>query len=124
MSILVVDDEADLRIMLSELLTDEGYTVAQVANGREALAHLQATTALPHLILLDLMMPIMDGWAFLHVRQGDPLVRAIPVVVISAACNIAASVAALNVQETLTKPIDVDDFLIVVERYCARATTP
>src|SRR5688500_14579548 len=84
MTILLVDDEVQIRWLISELLTEEGYTVAQAANGHKALTYLQAANPLPSLILLDMMMPIMNGWGFLYARQRDPVVQAIPVVLISA----------------------------------------
>ncbi len=83
MPILVVDDKAEIRSLISDLLVDEGYTVAHAANGREALAYLHAVPALPCVIILDLMMPFLNGWDFLRARQGNPVIWAIPTVVIS-----------------------------------------
>jgi CheY-like chemotaxis protein len=64
MNILIVDDARDIRLLLRVRLQKVGYTVADAANGQEALEHLAATTDRPCLILLDLMMPVMNGWEF------------------------------------------------------------
>jgi CheY-like chemotaxis protein len=117
MPILVVEDDAQIRWLISELLTDEGYTVVEAANGQAALAYLHTAPDLPRLIILDLMMPIMNGWDFLRARQRDPVVQAIPVLVVSATPSIEASVAALGAQEALKKPIDLDRLVALVQRY-------
>ena len=82
-TILVVDDDADIRDSVAEVLEDAGYRVQQAANGREALDYLQAS-AYPCIILLDLMMPVMDGPQFRAAQQSKPTLAGIPVVVISA----------------------------------------
>jgi CheY-like chemotaxis protein len=123
MCILVVDDEADIRWLISELLIDEGYTVAQATNGREALTYLQAANPLPCVIILDLMMPVMNGWDFLQVRQQNPLLAPIPIVVVSAA-RTAINVSALGVQGALDKPFDVHSLLATIQRYCPSAPPP
>jgi CheY-like chemotaxis protein len=124
MSVLVVDDDAQIRFVISELLRDEGYTVAQAANGREALIYLQTTTPLPCVILLDMMMPLMNGWDFLHARQRDRVLQAIPVVVISAFRALAEAAAPLGVKEALAKPFDTDRLLATVQHYCSGAPAP
>jgi CheY-like chemotaxis protein len=124
MPILVVDDEAQIRFVISELLSDEGYTVAQAANGREALIYLQTAKPLPSLILLDMMMPILNGWEFLRIQQRNPVFAPIPVVVISAFRALAESAAALGVQQALAKPLDLDRLLATIERYCPSAPPP
>jgi CheY-like chemotaxis protein len=91
MPILVIEDDAKIRFVIGERLREEGYTVAQAANGREALAYLQRANPLPCVILLDLMMPILNGWEFLRIRQHNPLFAPIPVVVISAARTFATA---------------------------------
>src|SRR4051794_38724785 len=82
-TILIVEDDAATRDALSIVLGDEGYTVVGVANGQEAIHHLHSA-APPNLILLDLMMPIMDGWQFRRAQVQDPRLDSIPVVVLSA----------------------------------------
>lgn len=80
-TILVVDDEFGVAEVLEALLTDEGYRVVTAVNGRQGLARLSEVR--PDLVLLDVMMPIVDGPAMLRAMQEDPIVRAIPVVMMS-----------------------------------------
>jgi CheY-like chemotaxis protein len=124
MSILIVDDDTNLRSFISDLLTGKGYTVAQAANGEEALAYLKTANPLPCLILLDMMMPTMNGWEFLRARQRNPVFAPIPVVVISAFRALAESVAVLGVQEELAKPIDTKHLVDLVQRYCPGVPSP
>src|SRR5438445_696734 len=81
--VLLVDDDFEICDTLSQLLQDEGYSVATASNGLEALHYLRGAT-LPRLILLDLMMPVMNGWQFRHEQQRDPELASIPLVVLSA----------------------------------------
>jgi CheY-like chemotaxis protein len=83
-AILLVDDDKDVRSALSELLREEGYSVETAPNGREALARLRAGSIHPAVILLDLMMPGMDGWDFRSEQMRDPRIASVPVVVVSA----------------------------------------
>ena len=76
--ILVVDDDSDIRSVVHELLTYEGYQVKTAVNGRDALSILQEWR--PKVILLDLMMPIMDGWTFLSSQESSQTLRRIPVI--------------------------------------------
>lgn len=82
--VLVVDDNDELREVLTELLSSEGYVVASASNGREALNSLRSGDAHPRLILLDLTMPVMDGWEFCAESSKDPILRKIPIGVVSA----------------------------------------
>jgi len=81
--ILVVDDDADVRSAIAETLEDEGYRAAQAANGIAAL-DLARRGGTPALILLDLWMPVLDGWGFLERRAIDPALASVPVIVMSA----------------------------------------
>jgi CheY-like chemotaxis protein len=114
--ILVVDDDPDIRESLREVLEDEGYAVTCVSNGREALDHLQKTAARPCVILLDLMMPVMDGWTFREHQLKDPALAEIPVYVISAAGNVAGAPVAKD--RFIPKPIMLDHLLSLVESEC------
>src|SRR3712207_6404701 len=94
--LLVVEDDQDIRETLQQALELEGYQVSTAGNGKEALdiLHLADPPSRPHLILLDLMMPIMDGWEFLEKARSTNLLSGIPVVIVSAAGERARSVNA------------------------------
>ena len=117
-SILIVDDDTDLREVLGELLSDEGYRTHLCANGRAALDLLRSG-ARPRLILLDLTMPEMDGWAFRQAQLEDAQLREIPVVVMSASRGVDDAV--LGGAEILKKPVGLDEILAAVERNALRA---
>src|SRR5687767_5128531 len=82
--ILIVDDDADVRESIREALDDEGYRVATAANGKAAVRLLRDDNLRPDLILLDIMMPEMDGWAFRAEQRKDPKIASIPVIVFTA----------------------------------------
>jgi CheY-like chemotaxis protein len=114
--ILVVDDDRSLREALCDGLALEGYKVVCLGDGRAALEHLNRGER-PCLILLDLMMPIMDGKTFRHAMLQDPELLGIPVVVITAGgAQIAAGVPA---DAVLYKPLAIDDVVDVVQDHCA-----
>jgi CheY-like chemotaxis protein len=108
--ILVIDDEHDLREVLSEILTSDGYLVIAAHHGADALAKIDAAGALPDLILVDLMMPVMDGAAFLGklAERGGAQAK-VPVIVLSAAVQASQYVPAGI--EVFRKPIDLDALL-------------
>lgn len=112
---LIVEDDADLRDMMAQLLNLEGFNAATVANGREALEYLH-DSGRPDVILLDLMMPVMDGWEFRRRQQADPLVSSVPVIVLSALDPSRA--ADVNANAFLKKPLDFDRLLALVRSYC------
>jgi CheY-like chemotaxis protein len=118
MSILIVDDDAGIRQLVTLFLEHKGYQAASVANGLEALNHLRHS--LPELILLDLMMPVMDGAEFRQAQQHDPRLSGIPVVVMSAAENIEAQAPQLTADSYLPKPIDFDALSALVDAHCSR----
>jgi CheY-like chemotaxis protein len=113
--VLIVEDDADLRDMMAQLLNLEGFNAATVANGREALEYLQESDR-PDVILLDLMMPVMDGWEFRRRQQADPSVSGVPVIVLSALDPTRA--ADVNANAFLKKPLDFDRLLALVRSYC------
>jgi CheY-like chemotaxis protein len=116
--VLVVDDDASIREALSDLLGDEGYRVATATNGAEALTLLRPPGELrPCVILLDLMMPVMNGQEFYAEQQRDPALATIPTVVISADGNIALKAAAFG-GEFLSKPVRLETVLRVLDRLC------
>jgi CheY-like chemotaxis protein len=115
--ILVVDDDQDIRDSLREVLEDEGYEVACVANGREALDYLKAAPTKPCVILLDLMMPVMDGWQFRKEQKQDPDIAAIPLVVITATGKRQVLIDAADL---VMKPLDLNRLFETIERYCGK----
>jgi CheY-like chemotaxis protein len=119
-SVLVVDDDASIRELLVELLEDEGYSVVSAANGEEALRYLQQQGEYPCVILLDLMMPQMNGWEFRAAQRQNPALAAIPVVTISAHVAIAPHAAELDAAAHLAKPIDIPQLIATLEHYCGR----
>ena len=116
-SILVIDDDPDIRSSLFDILGEEGYRVAGARNGREALDYLKNQTR-PSLILLDMMMPEMDGWRFRREQQKLPELADIPVVVLSAHGNVRDAALALGAADYLRKPLRIDSLLEIAERYC------
>jgi CheY-like chemotaxis protein len=122
--VLVVEDDQDIRDVLGEFLEINGYRVALAANGAEALRYLKRRRegAAPCLILLDLMMPTMDGREFLARRAGFPELTQIPVVVVTAASDPRAQLADLSATSVLRKPFDLDVLLARVNFLSAGAS--
>ena len=114
MSILIVEDDEGVRDALASILRDEGYVVETASNGEAALNRV-AARPLPTLILLDLMMPQMDGIHFRERQLADPELRAIPVVIISARPDVARQAAELRVDAFLRKPMSFEELLHVVQ---------
>ena len=115
--VLVVDDNDDVRQALAALLEGDGYRVAEAADGLAALKLLRAGQMRPCLIVLDLMMPRMNGWDFRAEQSRDAALAPIPVVVVSAD-PLACQAAHLGAAAVLPKPADPDEFLAVVGRHC------
>jgi CheY-like chemotaxis protein len=116
--ILVVEDDDAIRGLLSEVLRDDGYQVREATNGVEALATVRESP--PDLIVLDLMMPVMNGWTFLEECRRSDSCADIPVVVTSASHDLprtADKLRTMGVRTCLTKPFDVDGLLALVELY-------
>lgn len=116
-TIMVVDDDADVREAITDLLEGHGYAVIPAGNGQEALDELKSSQSLPSLILLDVMMPIMDGQAFAAEQQADPELREIPVVVFSAFGAALDQMKDVNAMARLEKPVHADQLLDSVERW-------
>jgi PAS domain S-box-containing protein len=107
--VLIVDDDDDSRESLGELLSLQGYEVVRRANGAEALEYLRHTPQRPSCILLDLMMPVMDGWTFLKERDRDSQLRSIPTVVFSGQHDIDSQIVATQTQTPyLKKPFSME----------------
>jgi DNA-binding response OmpR family regulator len=114
-SVLVVDDEIDIRQAVAEVLADEGYQVFDAGDGAEALRKCRAHH--PSIVLLDLMMPRMNGWEFRDAQKHDPDVSAIPVVVVSA----LGRVSNIDAEGFIQKPFDLDELLAMVRRHARRS---
>jgi signal transduction histidine kinase len=112
-TLLVVEDDADIREALDGLLSTEGFHVAGAGNGREALEWLRASPK-PDVIVLDLMMPVMDGWQFRVAQKHDPALATIPVVALSA--DATAKAAAIDADAYLKKPVDYETLVDTIDR--------
>lgn len=118
-SILVVDDDNAIRETLRAILHDEGYTVAVAANGREALEQLEAAPAPPALCIVDLVMPVLNGWELCAALAERPTLSRVPVLLISANSHIDEHhPVGLETVHVMQKPIRFDRLLEYVERYC------
>jgi DNA-binding response OmpR family regulator len=118
--ILIIDDDLHLLEMLAWTLEEEGYTVAAVTSGREALQWIQAAAAvdeLPALILLDLAMPGMNGAQLVEAMRQRWGSNVSPIIVISAAQSAHLSARELGAAYTLTKPFEVEKFLMLVKQF-------
>ena len=118
-AILVVEDDEDAREAMVALLKMKGYHAVPAGNGREALDYLDQAPA-PDLIILDLWMPVMDGWQFRSEQTRNPRLAHIPVIVVTALSDRAD----VDANEVIIKPVDVDRLLNTVDRYCRREPTP
>ena len=112
--ILVVEDDDDIREVMQELLASEGYQVDVAKDGLDALDKLDDGVAAPPLILLDMMMPKMDGETFLKLLRGRPAMADAPIVVISGNAAAREKATALHADACLVKPFELDDLLGVV----------
>ena len=116
-SILVVEDDIDIREAIAFLLTDEGYDVACACDGNEALSYLHEGHK-PALIVLDIMMPGMDGYAFREAQRLEPAIAEIPVILLSASTNLAQRAKVLGAAAALEKPVRVEQLVKVIEEVC------
>ena len=114
-NILVVEDNDDVREMMAVTLELEGHEVSTAVNGRDALNKLRAGER-PCVILLDLMMPVMNGWEFRNALERDPILKSVPVVIVSAAT--AELVHNADAAAYLPKPLDMEQLLHVVGGFC------
>ncbi|MEP6591454.1 MAG: response regulator [Gemmatimonadota bacterium] len=118
-TVLVVDDEFELVQTLREVFTDEGYHVRTVSNGRDALRYLRETAVKPCLVVLDLILPMLDGNAVYAIMKADPELASVPILVSTSDPSRAPAGA-----EVMRKPIVLDALLAHVERYCVRRKEP
>ena len=121
MVVLVVEDDPDVRAMMDQMLNLEGFAPVIAPNGQEALRLLK--TGLPaRVILLDLMMPVMDGWAFRCAQRNDPAICHIPVIVMSAVADVRQD--DLAAAAVFSKPLDFDAVLAELRRLGRVGTLP
>ena len=122
--VLIVEDDEDIRESLMDLLEDHGYLPIGACDGREALDKLGASKQLPCVIVLDLMMPVMDGVTFREEQLRNPLLSGIPIIVISAYKDTPDTANTLNANSHLPKPINLKAFLQVVKEHCPHEASP
>ena len=118
--VLVVDDDREWRETVGEFLGVKGYTIQSAANGSEALEFSKHYQTPPELILLDLNMPILDGWGFLAARDSVSQLAKVPVVVMSASIGIDRKAKEAGAAAVLQKPIAPQTLLRMIELVCGR----
>jgi len=116
-SVLIIEDNADVRDGLEVVLADEGYEVATAANGRQALNKLYAGLR-PGLILMDLMMPVMNGFEFRQEQLSHPIFASIPLIAYSGITNPRETAAQLNATAYIHRPEEAHRIVALVNRYC------
>lgn len=114
-SVLVVEDDADIRTALADVLEEEGYDVRVAANGQEGLTELRREPR-PRLVLLDLMMPVLNGWQFRKAQLDEPALAEIPVVIVSADATAGSEASNIGAAAFLQKPVELDELLNTVGR--------
>ncbi|TMA51081.1 MAG: response regulator [Deltaproteobacteria bacterium] len=115
--VLIVEDDQDVRGALAAFLEGEGHSVVEAAHGAEALTRLHDSDGIC-LIVLDLWMPVMDGWEFRAAQRKDPTLAAVPVVVITADKGAEQRAADFGEADWMTKPIDFGRLLELVHAHC------
>ena len=117
MTVLIIEDDDEIREILAEMLAERGYPVATARNGVEGLAALRSGDP-PCVVLLDLMMPVMDGWTVRAEMLADPALAHIPVVVVSGAADLEQKSSQLQAARVITKPVKWPVLLESVRTYC------
>jgi CheY-like chemotaxis protein len=118
--ILLVDDNRELCEALAELLSRQGHAVQCAANGSEALRLLADSQTRPALILLDLEMPVLDGWGFLAERGKDPILADVPAVIMSGSCDVAEKAKEAGAVAVMCKPVRLQTLLRLIEHFAER----
>ena len=111
--VLLVEDDAPIRLLVAEFLEMVGYRVEGATDGAEALERMRQDR--PDAVVLDLQMPVLDGWSLLRTRRETPELAEVPVVVMSALDDASTTVAGLGVQRCLRKPFDLDQLAAALE---------
>jgi two-component system response regulator MprA len=116
--VLVVDDHEDVRMALEALFVSQGLAVVSACEGEEALDRLRGGLR-PCVIILDLMMPKLDGWQFRHAQLADPVLANIPVIAFSGHEALRDRASEMGITDVLSKPVDPGQLLGLVHRYCS-----
>jgi DNA-binding response OmpR family regulator len=116
--VLLVEDDDDIREAVGDCLRERGYDVVTAANGLIARDWLRSAGILPNVILLDLMMPVMDGWQFRSEQLRDGALAAIPVIILSGAGDVEKEAAALGAAGCVTKPFNLEALVGAVQQSC------
>jgi CheY-like chemotaxis protein len=122
--ILVIDDEPAIRAMLIQALAEAGYPAVAAEHGMAALAYLESDAPTPSLIILDMMMPVMNGVQCWQALSANPVWRAIPVILISGGIFLQHAAQALPIVAVLPKPIPLKRLCALVAPYCRQAGPP
>src|SRR5580704_16369299 len=112
--VMLIDDDEEMRTTMSELLTTRGYSTLEAENGKQAIEVLTKAARLPMLMILDMAMPVLDGRGFLRLRARDPILREIPVFVVSAS---EPSILLEGIEMFMRKPVEVTRLLQIIGRY-------
>ena len=115
---MIIEDDPDIRAALADVIAEDGHDTITAANGREALEQLRSTHVPPCVIVLDLMMPVMDGWQFAAGLREIETMSAVPIVIVSAGDDIEGEARAIGARGHLRKPVDLEILLATVLR-CA-----
>jgi CheY-like chemotaxis protein len=116
--VMIVEDDRDVRETLAEILADHSYDTLLASNGQEALSRLRTATEKPSVILLDIMMPVMNGWEFRALQKTDSTLSGIPVVVITAHADASRAAAEMEAAGFLRKPVKLESLIASVARFC------
>jgi CheY-like chemotaxis protein len=122
--VMVVEDDRDVRETIAEILEDNAYHPVLASNGEEALHRLRSATAKPCVILLDIMMPVMNGWEFRALQRSEQSLSGIPVVVITAHADASRAAAEMDAAGFLRKPVKLESLLASVSHFCTTSAPP
>jgi CheY-like chemotaxis protein len=116
--IFIVEDSVDIRELITLFYESEGYEVGTAANGQQALDTLHSLEELPSFLLLDLMMPTMDGYEFRKLQEKDSILAGIPIVVMTADSNASTRAISLGAHGYIKKPVDLSSLIDIASKFC------
>ena len=117
-AILIVEDDLDIRQSLADVLEDEGYPVLLAQNGEDGLKVLKEVSNQPGLVILDMMMPVMDGFGFRDAQIKDPAMADIPTAIFSADGKLPEKAMKTGIKEFIRKPFNLNQLFDLAEKYC------